>query len=121
RYSSGWQRQHIVPGANDSTCDAAGKSAEIGIGTNYQLPRESEALEGIARGERNSFQVFEQGWSLVPKHLRAFVHNVVSVMSADGHALCACNSQLFCQVQKIPLHFEKHVFPEIDEIHLIYR
>ena len=119
--TSGRQREHIVPGAKHSASKAASKSPEASIWTNHHLHRESQTLEGIARGERNSFQVLEKRRPLVPGRSFGAIDDVVSLKRADGHAQCVGNSQLLCQLQKILFRFQKHIFAVIDEIHLVYR
>src|SRR6266436_5549949 len=46
---------------------------------------------------------------------------VICLKRADRHALCASNSEMFRQLQKILLQLQEHIFLIVDEIHLVDR
>src|SRR5579859_95501 len=120
RSLSGRQGQHVVTGANQSTGDTAGKPPEVGMRANHYLHRESQTFEGIAGAERNRLQVFEQRRSLIPKHALASLYNVISLQRADWHAPDMGDAKLLCQLQKIPLDIQKHIFSVIHEVHFVH-
>ena len=93
-FPSGRQRYHFVTGTYHSARHAASKSPEICIGSNYHLHWESQILEGVARADRNGFQVFEQRWPLIPGRALASIDDVVPLQRADGHALYVGDSEL---------------------------
>src|SRR5712675_2554902 len=121
RSLSGRQRQNIITRTNHSARYTAGKSPEVRIRSNHNLYWESQTLEGLARGHWNRLQVFEQRWPFIPKHPRASLNDVVPLERANWHALYVRNTELLCHLQKIPLHIQKHIFPVIDEVHLVHR
>src|SRR5712672_690106 len=121
RSLSGRQRQYIITRTNHSARYTAGKSPKIRIRANHNLYGESHTLKGIVRGDWNRLQVLEQSWPFIPKHPRASLNDVVPLKRANWYALYVRNAELPRQPQKIPLHIQKHIFPVIDEVHLVHR
>src|SRR2546427_347405 len=105
---------------NGATRDAAGESTKRGVWTNHGLHRKAKGLQRILFGKRDSFEVLQQRWTVIPRHAIAAVDDVVALKRADRHALHAGNSQLSRERQKIALQLAEDILAILSQIHLVH-
>src|SRR2546427_7954775 len=105
---------------NGATCDAAGESTKRGVWTNHGVHRKAKRLQLSLFGKRDSFEVLQQRWTVIPRHAIAAVDDVVALKRADRHALHAGNSQLSRERQEVVLQLAEDIFVILGQVHLVY-
>src|SRR3981081_3071357 len=104
---------------DDAARDAAGEAAKRGIWTNHGLHRETKTSQRVFIWKRNSFEMFQQGGALIPRHALAAVDDVVSFKRADRHALNVCDPQLSRKRQKIVLQLQENILAILGQVHFV--
>ena len=102
--------------------DLAGKAAEIQIGTVHPLHRHAEGIilhGGIA--QRRFFQMAQQRRPLIPRHMRAFLDDIVALQPGNRDRQKAVHADLLGEMAVIADDLIEPLGRVIDQIHLVDR
>src|SRR5258708_29225616 len=104
---------------NSPAGNAPGEATKRGVRTNHGLYREAKTLQPILFRKRDSFEMFQERWTVIPRHASAAGDDVVSLERADRHALHVGNPELRREHQEIILQLAEDIFAIPGQIHFV--